>query len=261
MQLRRFPLLPAIGLVAIFYLLAGKLGLHLAYLNASASPVWPAAGVAIAALLVLGYRVWPAIFIGAFLVNVTTQGSVPTSLGIATGNTLESVSAAWLINRYAHGTAVFDRYQDVFRFGLAVLLAAIVSPTIGVTTLAIGGLAPWSNYAPIWLTWWLGDFSGAVIFTPVIVLWIKDPRRQSTPARDLEVGMLLGILVFLSVLVFGGWLTLSRLNYPVAFILGPIIVWTAFRLSQRETASGIFLLSLIAMWGTLQRFGPFVRTD
>src|SRR5436853_2836475 len=261
MQSRPFPRLPVIGILTVVYFIAGKLGLMLASLHASASPVWPAAGVAIAALLVLGYRVWPAIFIAAFLVNVTTQGSVPTSLGIAAGNTLESVSAAWLINRYAHGTAVFDRYHDVFRFGLAVLLAAIVSPTIGVTTLAIGGLVPWSNYAPIWLTWWLGDFSGAVIFTPVIVLWLRNPRRHSNPARDREVAVLLALLVLLSAVLFTGWLNLSRINYPVAFVLVPIIVWTAFRLSQRETASGILFLSLIAMWGTLHGYGPFVRAN
>src|SRR5262249_46052636 len=73
--------------------------------------------------------------------------------------------------------------------------------------------------------------------------------------------ILLAILILISGLVFGGWLALSRFNYPVAFVLGPIIVWTAFRLSQRETASGMFMLSIIAMWGTLQGYGPFVRAD
>src|SRR5205085_5890899 len=75
------------------------------------------------------------------------------------------------------------------------------------------------------------------------------------------VAILLVLLLVLSGLVFGGFVSWSRLNYPLAFILGPIIVWTAFRLSQRETASGIFLLSLIAIWGTLHGFGPFARTN
>ena len=261
MQLRRFSLLIGIGAVALAYFLAGKFGLNLAYLNASASPVWPPTGIAIAVLLVFGYRLWPGVLIGAFLVNATTAGNILTSLVIAGGNTLEALSAAWLINRFAHGTSVFDRYQDVFRFAVLALIASVVSPTIGVTTLAFGGFAPWNEYSPIWTTWLLGDFSGAVIFTPVIMLWIKDPRRHANPTRDWEVALLLGLLTFLGGLVFAGWLTLSRLNYPVAFILGPIIVWTAFRLSQRETASGIFVLSLIATWGTLEGFGPFVRPD
>src|SRR5205085_6172696 len=112
---------------------------------------------------VFGYRLWPGVFIGAVLVNATTVGNILTSLTIASGNTLEAVCAVWLINRFARGTSVFDRYQDVFRFGVAVLAGALVSPTVGVTALTMGGFAPWSEYRPIWITWLLGDFSGGVI--------------------------------------------------------------------------------------------------
>ena len=261
MDLRRFPKLLLIGAVAAIYFLAGKLGLHLAFVHANASPVWPATGFALASLLVLGYRVWPGIFIGAFLVNYTTAGNIYTSLGIAAGNTLEGICGAWLISRYAGGTAAFDRYQSVFRFACAILFCTMVSPLIGVTSLALAGFATWDNYPAIWLTWWLGDLSGAVIFTPVLMLWMNNPRRHLNPTRDREVAILLALLVFLSSLVFGGWIGFSRSNYPLAFILGPIIAWTAFSLSQRETASGIFFLSLIATWGTLRGFGPFARSN
>src|SRR6266487_4443862 len=86
MQSRRFSGLPLIGILAVIYFIAGKLGLMLASLHASASPVWPPAGIALAGLLLLGYRAWPGIFIGAFLVNVTTAGNVATAFAIATGN-------------------------------------------------------------------------------------------------------------------------------------------------------------------------------
>src|SRR6266853_4069709 len=128
MQSRRFPTLPVIGILIFVYFIAGKFGLMLASLHASASPVWPPAGVALAALLVLGYRVWPAIFIGAFLVNVTTTGNAATSLAIASGNTLEAICGAWIVNRFAGGTTVFDRPQGVFKFALAAVLSAIISP-------------------------------------------------------------------------------------------------------------------------------------
>src|SRR5437016_12293600 len=114
MQSRRFSALPVIGIVTIVYFIAGKLGLSLAFLYASASPVWPPAGIALAALLLLGYRVWPAIFVGAFLVNLTTAGNVWTSLGIATGNTLEAAIGTWRILRFAGGSRGFDRAYDVF---------------------------------------------------------------------------------------------------------------------------------------------------
>jgi integral membrane sensor domain MASE1 len=100
MQSRRFSGLPLIGILAIVYVIAGKLGLMLASLHASASPVWPPAGIALAALLLFGYRVWGAIFIGAFLVNVTTAGNAATSFAIAVGNTLEALVGAWLVNRF-----------------------------------------------------------------------------------------------------------------------------------------------------------------
>src|SRR5215510_1355828 len=103
MQSRRFPRLPLIGILAIIYVIAGKIGLNLASLHASASPVWPPAGIALAATLLFGYRVWPAIFVGAFLVNLTTAGNVATSFAIATGNTLEALTGVWLVNRFADG--------------------------------------------------------------------------------------------------------------------------------------------------------------
>jgi len=138
MLFRRFPTLPTTGVLIVVYFIAGKLGLRLAFVHASASPVWPPAGIALATLLVLGYRTWPAIFLGAFLVNLTTAGNIPTSLGIAAGNTLEAFCGAWLVNQFAGGTRVFDRSQDVFKFALAALVSTLVSPSFGVTSLALG---------------------------------------------------------------------------------------------------------------------------
>ena len=258
MYSRRFSTLPAIGVLTLIYFIAGKLGLSLAFLHASASPVWPPAGIALAAMLVLGYRVWPAIFIGAFLVNATTAGNIATSLGIGAGNTLEALCGAWLVNRFAGGMRVFDRAQDVFKFALAAMLSTVVSPTLGVTTLALGGFAAWANYGPIWMTWWMGDTAGDLVVAPLILLW-SIPSTQRWTRRDAgEVGILLLLLFALGEMVFGGWFSISAKNYPISFICGPIVIWTAFRFSQRETATGIFILSAIAIWGTLNGSGPFV---
>ncbi len=258
---RRFRTALTAVILAAVYFLAGKLSLKLASLHASASPVWPPAGIALAALLLFGFRLWPAIFIGAFLVNLTTAGNIPTSIGIATGNTLEAVTGAWLIQRFAGGVRVFERAYDVFRFALAVAVSTLISPTVGLTGLAMAGFADWANYPDIWLTWWLGDLGGVVMFAPLLFLWLAHPFRRINPTRDVEVAILLLLLTLLSEVVFGGWLSISTLNYPTAFLLGPIIVWTSFRLSARETATGLFVLSAIAIWGTLQRYGPFVRAD
>src|SRR6266705_5056845 len=258
MQSRRFPPLPVIGIVTIVYFIAGKLGLSLAFLYASASPVWPPAGIALAGLLLLGYRVWPAIFVGAFLVNATTMGNIATSLGIATGNTLEAICGAWMVNRFARGTRAFDRAQDVFTFSLAAIVSTLVSPTLGVTSLALGSYADWAKYGPIWTTWWLGDAAGDLIVAPLVLLWAIGSTREWSRRDVIEVGVLLLLLVGLSEIVFGGWLPISARNYPISFICGPIVIWTAFRFTPRETATGIFILSAIAIWGTLHGFGPFI---
>src|SRR3989442_76076 len=128
------------------YFLAGKFGLSLGFVDASASEIWPPTGIALAATLLLGYRVWPALFLGAFLVDVTTAGSVWTSLGIASGNTLEGLLGAFLVRWFANGLKVFDRARDIFTFGvLAGLGATAVSATVGGTTLWLGGDAGWGG--------------------------------------------------------------------------------------------------------------------
>jgi integral membrane sensor domain MASE1 len=114
----------------LLYFCAGKIGLSLAFLNANASAVWPPTGLALAALLLLRYRFWPAVFVGAFLVNWTTSGSLATSLAIAAGNTLEAVAGALLTRRFAQGLAAFDRSSDIFRF---VVFAAIPSTALSAT--------------------------------------------------------------------------------------------------------------------------------
>jgi signal transduction histidine kinase/ActR/RegA family two-component response regulator len=258
MHSRRLSTLPLIGIVTLVYFIAGKLGLKLAFLNDSASAVWPPSGIALAALLLLGYRIWPAVFVGAFLVNLTTTADFATTLGIATGNTLETICGASLVNAFAGGTRAFDRAQDVFKFALAIMASSIIAATFGVTSLALGGFANWANYGPVWITWWLGDVTGGLVIAPLILLWFVAPTRRWNRAEVLEVTLLGLLLLALGELVFGGWFPISARNYPIAFICGPIVIWTAFRFTQRETATGIFILSALAIWGTLHNFGPFV---
>ena len=248
-----------VGLAAVYFA-AAKLGLLLAFVNPSATPVWPPTGIALAAFLIFGARVWPAIFAAAFLANLTTAGSVLTSVGIAGGNTLEGLLGAYLVRRFAAGRQAFGRPRNAFRFAvLAGAVATVVSATCGVTSLALGGFAAWADFWRIWVTWWLGDAAGALVIAPVLLLWIENPRVQWTRQQTAEAAALVVCLVLVGQLVFGGDFPADIQNYPLEFLCIPILLWAAFRFGARETATATLLLSVIAISGTLRGYGPFAR--
>jgi len=239
-------------ILAAVYFAAAKLGLRLALYHPSATPVWPPTGIALASMLLLGYRAGPGIFLGAFLANLTTYGTVWTSLSIATGNTLEGLVGTYLVNKYANSSNVFDHPRDIFKFAfLAAILSTAVSATIGVTSLALGGFAPWADYRLIWLTWWLGDATGALIFAPLLVLYARDPHRRWSGQAMLERGLFLLALLSISWVVFGD-------QFPFVYLTVPFLVWAALRFDQRETAGVVVLLTLIAVWATIRHLGPLV---
>jgi diguanylate cyclase (GGDEF)-like protein len=247
-----------IGALTAVYFLAGKLGLSMAFVHPSSTAVWPATGIALAAFLLLGTRVWPGVFLGAFLVNVTTAGTILTSLGVATGNTLESVIAAYLVIRFANGRGAFDRGTDTFKFALlAGTIGTAVAATIGVTALSLGGFAQWHDYRDIWLTWWLGDGVGAIIVAPLLILWTANFRIRWRWARIGEMLALVAGLLAVSEIVFCGLLFRGPRNYPLEYLCVPFLIWAALRFGQREATLVIVLLSSVAVWGTLHGFGPF----
>jgi signal transduction histidine kinase len=246
------------GLTAIYFA-AGKLGLSLAFVHASATAVWPPTGIALAAFLYFGPWVWPGVLIGAFLVNLTTAGSVVSSAGIAVGNTLEGLVAAYLVNRYANGRHAFERLRDVFRFAaLAALVSPVVSATFGVTTLCATGYAQWADFGPIWLTWWLGDAGGALVVAPLLIIWANDPRPASWDSRRAFELVTFALALALTVLlIFGGLPPFLGKAYPTTFLAFPILVWAAFRFGPRLAAFALVVLAGAAIWGTLRGFGPF----
>lgn len=245
--------LAVIAGVAVLYYITGKLGLRLAFLHASASPVWPPAGIALAAVLLAGYRVWPGIFFGAFLVNITTLGSVLSTLGIALGNTLEPCLGAYLVRRFAHGLNAYQRSQDVVKLWvLAGMVSATVAATFGLTSLCLTGFAPWADYGSIWLTWWLGDATGAFVVASVLILWSTQPRPRWNRRKAVEVALMLVTVAVVGWVVFEGW-------FPYSFLCPPVLLWPAFRFGSRETATATLALSVFANWGVLHGSGPFVE--
>jgi signal transduction histidine kinase len=244
------------AILTAIYVVAGKFGLSLAFINASASAVWPPAGIALAALLLWGIGLWPAVFLGAFIVNISTAGSLATALAISVGNTLEAVMAAWLIEKYADGQRVFQTAQTIFKFALFTMVASLISSTIGVTALILSGLADWSQVRAVWLTWSLGDLVGDLILTPLFLLWATEPPPSFQPRRLLEAGVLLATIIIVGISLFFG-----EIPTGMEYLSIPPLLWAAFRFGQRGAATLAVIMAAVALGGTLHRLGPFATPN
>jgi signal transduction histidine kinase len=242
--------------LALIYFVVCKLGLRVAILHPSATAVWPGTGIALAAILILGYEVWPGIFFGAFAVNLTTAGSIVSSLGVASGNTLEAVMGAYLVIRFANGHNVFRRPEGIFKFFLlACVVATTVSATIGTASLVLTGFNRGVHWESLWLTWWLGNMAGAILVTPCLVLWYTPPlvsqTRRQVPA---QIAAVISLLV-IGALVFGGFLAPVSQGYPLKFICIPFVVWVAFELRPREATLAVVAFSIVALASVLHGVG------
>jgi PAS domain S-box-containing protein len=248
----------ALVVVALVYFALAKLGLQLASINPSASPIWPPTGVALAAVLLGGYRIWPAIFVGAFAANATTAGTLETSAFIALGNTLEGLAGGYLINLWAGGREAFATPARVAKFVLiSAGPATVISASIGVLTLAMTGFAPWEKFVPIWTTWWLGDVAGALVVTPVIVLWGDSARRAFDYLELPDAIAVLGSAAAVGFIAFSPLLPRSEYTSPLGFLAILPLLWAALRRGPRDTATVGLILTAFAIWATINHAGPF----
>ena len=241
--------------VAVVYILAGVVGLSFAHLHPVVTPIWPSAGVAVAALLVVGLRGWPAVAAGAFVTNLLALGDGTLSAAIAAGDTLECVVAAALTMRVARGRLAFERGPDVFRFAfVAGFVAPLIAAGVGTAALRLSGEIVASDTWRIWLTWWLGDATGIALYAPLGVLLTT---RQPVPrAGRMELATLAAALVLVLFVAFGVPAELQR-DMPLAIVILPMMLWSAFRVGILETAALGVIMSGVAVYRSREHLGPF----
>ncbi len=243
--------------ITAIYFLSGKLGLKLAFLNSSASAFWPPTGLSIALLLLFGYEILPAIFLGAYFVNVTTTSLIASSFFIALGNTLEAFLAVFLIRKYTNGIRVFESSKGVLAYLAIASVSTLLSATIGVTALTFFSLNPLSNYGHVWFTWWIGDLVSALKFAPLILVWSTPFSFKSyTKAKIIELGVMTFLLILFFLLAFQSESFGLENRAPLVLII-PLLIWIAFRFDKRTALTITFLLSLAILFFTLQGKGPF----
>jgi PAS domain S-box-containing protein len=250
-------------LVVAGVFLAGQLGLRITGLHPPVSPVWPPTGVAIAALILLGYRVWPEILIAAFLICESASTALKASIGISIGETLGVLAGAYLVNKFARGIKAFDTAQGVFKF---VLSACVVSPVIA-ATICIGYLYPAGfsqgpEKAIMWLTWCVGDGIGALLFAPFLILIFGSPHHRLDKRETVELSAMLVGLIVVCLTVFGPFSSFVHQKQLLQeWVCIPFLVWAGFRFCQLEAAGTILLMFGLAIWGTFRGYGPFVSPD
>src|SRR6187455_1087489 len=251
----------ALILVGFAYFALAYLGLRLASINPSATPIWPPTGLAIAAILLWGHRIAPAIFVAAFLINQLTAGSIFTSLAIAGGNTLEAVIAGYLVGHWANGEQIFDKPTGTIKFALTSLAATAISATIGVSSLTLAGYADVSILISVWLTWWLGDLAGALVVTPVVVLWAKsDPGSLKAPRITRTVLIYLAAAA-VAAIAFSPLLQQTTLHDALVFIVILPLLWASLRQGPRDTATITLIISAFLVWCTEMQCGPFAKAS
>jgi signal transduction histidine kinase len=252
------------GLVAIgvIYFVLAKGGLALASIHPSATPIWPPTGVALAVVLLWGYRTWPAIFTAAVIANATTAGSVATAIAIATGNSLEAVIGAYLINRWSRGCNTFSTPNSVAKFALiCVVIATPISASIGLTSLATAGYIERTNFANAWVTWWLGDVAGALVVAPVIVLWASSHYHAFNRNEFLETVGVLATAAAVGIIAFSPLIEQTPNRDPLGFLAILPMLWAALRRGPRDTATVALVLAGITIWGAFTGGGPFTTAD
>ena len=241
----------AIVAIAGAYMLFAEIGLSLAFATKQVTAVWPPTGIALAALLLGGYRMWPAIFIGAFVSNAVSDEPLPAAAAIAIGNTLGPLAGAFLLRRFARFDAALERLRDVIALVVAgAMIPMTVTATNGVLVLASFGIVPWSNVRSVWSLWWTGDTMGVLIVAPLILTWASRGRRLKREGTLVE-GFVLAIA-----LVAATWVSFIT-RPPLVYPLYPFLIWTAIRFRQRATTSAIAAMAAIAIWGTTRGHGPF----
>jgi len=251
-----------LGLVvgtAALYFLGAKLGLSLAFINASVSPVWPATGIAIALVLWFGYRALPGVLIGALIANYTlTNVSLLTALGISVGNSLEAFTAVYLLQRTVRQRNPFHRAIDVLKFvAYAAILSTAIAATIGNITLCLSGNEEWVAFGWLWFTWWLGDAVGALVVTPLILSWLDKSFDRWQGLRLFEALLLLVLVSVLAATIYTNLILATNSARLWGHIAIPLLLWAAFRFGARGVSTAIASFSAIAIWGTIHNTGPF----
>lgn len=248
-------------LISLIYVGFAKFGLSLAETTSQVTAVWPATGFALVVLVLGGFRYWPAIYLGALVANLLTNEPLLVAMVIAAGNTFEAVAGTYLLKRFLGFSGHLDSVDTVLGFVVAAgFISTLISASIGTTALAAGQLINWDNYSSVWLVWWVGDMMGNLIFASFLFILLGGKLIPSLFTRPLEWVVLIVGTTTLSLFVFSGQESVTA-GVDLPYLLFPLVIWSALRFQELGAVVSIFIIGFVAILGTLNGTGPFVKGD
>ena len=255
----------ALGLV---YFMCARLSLNLAFDKSNASPIWPPSGLAFAAVIIFGRRALLSIFLGALAANfIEFQGNhqfsasiVLCSLLIGLGNTLEAFLGEKFYRSFSNGNGPLDSYQAYFRALMVTFAACLVGAFIGTFSLIITGIVPIEIFRTVLVTWWIGDYVGILIISPLILAFAYKRLHGLEKENVLEFAIHLVILIAISAVIFSS-IGSNTVMAQMSFIILPFLLWMVYRFNVFLIAIAVTFVSFIAVFGTVSGFGPFVRNE
>ena len=233
-------------MIAAVYYGAAQTGFLFAFATKQVTAIWPPTGLSLAALVLGGRRLWPGVALGAFVSNITSSEPLISALGVTVGNTLEAVLGAWALSLVPGFRPSLERMRDVLALVLgAAVGSTLVSATIGVLSLMVGGVVKGAAFGSVLRVWWLGDLGGDLLVAPVVLVFasLYADRRQDRARAALEaLAAALG-LALIGIVVFNS-------SQPLAYVMFPLVFGVALRCRQPGATLGSLALACVAVWAT-----------
>jgi PAS domain S-box-containing protein len=255
----KIPLYKYLAGTGALYFLAGMAGLAVPFTAGNVSPVWPASGVALACLLIFGWRCWPAIYLAAFLVNYLSNLPLVPALGLAGGNTAAALAGMFLVQRIPGFRTSLTRLRDVLGLiALAAVLGSAVSASIGTGVLLLSGLEPWAKQAPVWLMYYLGDAMGILLVAPLL-LSLSELVKVRSLVRIVELAGLVLLTTAVSLMLFNELAFFAGRHTVLGLLVLPFVLWAAIRFGVAGAALVNALITTVALLATARGLGPFSK--
>lgn len=240
--------------VVLGYFLLGRMSLYFATLNSNSSPIWPATGLAIFAVIYWGLEFLPAIFVGAFLVNFTMGSSLPVTLGISSGEVLEPLVAYFIFKKIYKEKYLIPSNSRNIGILIGTMLGALVSALFGNLSLYYAGIINKSSFISSTVTWWVGNVLGGVILVPLLLNWFKANWSKSFFYNKIFIKLVVISLLFAGINYI---IYFSHAGLYLVFLIFYFILAAFVLLPSHLAYFYSLLIYLVNIYATIKRFGPY----